>query len=381
MICRSCGYDYRTRQMSSREPAASRPTAEEPSLASALLQQTAAMPVPGSDDDPAEAARAEQAASFPPDGQTPQIVQNPGTERAPGAASPLDHVTRVGPAPVGPLPPAVQPVPGLPPTPSGPAGPDLAAGPTDRSGAFDQVDSLLPSSQEEPAGTFGSIPPDVTRVGPNVPVGPGSESVPMPPSPATLPSALPSAPAGVPAPVPRVTSLPKALANLGFPDPAAPELSGSQVPPEPSGPSDDPEGSGSTGSTAHWVAEIWVDPEWYADQEADDPCPPDPGKPDLVPLTGNIALIGRRSLSRNIHPTLECGSDTGVSRRHARLSTDDGQRWWVEDLESANGTYVGSPDEPLPLDPLEPGERVELTEDDHIYLGAWTRIAIRPAAG
>ncbi|MDQ1292975.1 MAG: hypothetical protein QG608_856 [Actinomycetota bacterium] len=368
MICRSCGYDYRTRQMGSREPSASPPESKRPSLASALLQQTAAMPILDSEDEPAKAVPAPQAAS---------------------PASPLDHVTRVGPAPVGPLPPAAQPVSGLRPAPSGPAGPDLAVGPTNRPGAFDPAGSLLRSRQEKPSGTFGSIPPDVTRVGPNVPVGPGAESVPMPPvPPPTLPrtlppppSALPSAPAGVPAPAPRVTSLPKALANLGFPDPAAPEHFGSQVPPESSGPPGDPERSGHSGNTARWVAEIWVDPEWYADQEADDPCPPDPGGPDLVPLTGKIALIGRRSLSRNIHPTLECGSDTGVSRRHARLSTDDGQRWWVEDLESANGTYVGSPDEPLPLDPLAPGERVELTENDHIYLGAWTRIALRPAAG
>ena len=39
-------------------------------------------------------------------------------------------------------------------------------------------------------------------------------------------------------------------------------------------------------------------------------------------------------------PTIDCETDSGVSRRQAQLTTD-GTRWWVEDLESANGTFVG----------------------------------------
>ena len=63
-----------------------------------------------------------------------------------------------------------------------------------------------------------------------------------------------------------------------------------------------------------WVAEIWVDPDWYADQDSDEPCP-SAGLPVVVPLRTQSLLIGRRSKSRNIHPEIECASDVGVSRR------------------------------------------------------------------
>jgi hypothetical protein len=126
-----------------------------------------------------------------------------------------------------------------------------------------------------------------------------------------------------------------------------------------------------------WVAEVWVDPDWYADQESDEELP-SPGLPIVVPLRTRSLLIGRRSVSRNIHPDIECASDVGVSRRQAQLTTD-GQRWWVEDLQSSNGTYVGAASGPLPDDALPPGQRRELAEDDRIYIGAWTRIVVRRA--
>jgi hypothetical protein len=126
-----------------------------------------------------------------------------------------------------------------------------------------------------------------------------------------------------------------------------------------------------------WVAEVWVDPDWYAEQDSDEPCP-SPGLPVVVPLRTQSLLVGRRSKSRNIHPEIECSSDVGVSRRQAQLTTD-GQRWWVEDLQSSNGTYVGAASEPLPTDALPPGQRRELATDDHIYVGAWTCIVVRRA--
>lgn len=126
-----------------------------------------------------------------------------------------------------------------------------------------------------------------------------------------------------------------------------------------------------------WVAEVWVDPDWYADQESDEPCP-SAGLPMVVPLQTQSLLIGRRSRSRNIHPEIECSPDAGVSRRQAQLTTD-GQRWWVEDLQSSNGTYVGTASAPLPVDAIPPGQRRELAVDDRIYVGAWTRIVVRKA--
>lgn len=128
---------------------------------------------------------------------------------------------------------------------------------------------------------------------------------------------------------------------------------------------------------AEWVAEVWIDPDWHAVQEVSEPCP-SPGMPEVVPLRGVSQLVGRRSVSRNIHPQIDCGADTGVSRRHAQLTTD-GQRWWVEDLQSSNGTYVGTTGEALPEVPVPPGQRAELPDDARVYLGAWTRIVVRPA--
>lgn len=126
-----------------------------------------------------------------------------------------------------------------------------------------------------------------------------------------------------------------------------------------------------------WVAELWVDPDWYAGQHSDDPCP-SPGLPFVVPLTSQSVLVGRPSNSRNIHPDVDCSSDTGVSRRQAQLTTD-GQRWWIEDLQSSNGTYVGPASGPLPSVALPPGQRRELDDDDRVYLGTWTRLVVRRA--
>jgi hypothetical protein len=124
------------------------------------------------------------------------------------------------------------------------------------------------------------------------------------------------------------------------------------------------------------VVEIWVDPDWHSAQESD-VAAPSPGLPVVAPLTAQSVLVGRRSVSRGINPEVDCGSDIGVSRRHAQLTTD-GQRWWVEDLQSANGTYVGPASGPLPTAPL-PAGRHELADDDRIYVGAWTRLVVRDA--
>lgn len=129
---------------------------------------------------------------------------------------------------------------------------------------------------------------------------------------------------------------------------------------------------------AAWVAEVWIDPDWYADQESTDPLP-SPGLPQVVPLKNTSILIGRASRSRNISPDIDLSSDTGISRRHAQLTTD-GSRWWVEDLGSSNGTYVGGTLDALPKTPVAAGQKQEVRTGDRIYLGAWTRIVVRKAA-
>jgi hypothetical protein len=128
---------------------------------------------------------------------------------------------------------------------------------------------------------------------------------------------------------------------------------------------------------AEWVVEVWVDPDWYSAQASSDPCP-SPGLPNTVLLRAKSVLVGRPSTSRNIHPEVDLTGDPGVSRRQAQLTTD-GQRWWVEDLQSSNGTYVGPASGPLPVDPIAPGTRHEFSEDDRVYVGAWTRLVVRRA--
>lgn len=124
-----------------------------------------------------------------------------------------------------------------------------------------------------------------------------------------------------------------------------------------------------------WVVEVWVDPDWYAVQQTDEACP-SPGLPDVVVVRRNVVLVGRPSGSLGVRPDVDAGADSAVSRRHAQL-TSDGTRWWVEDLGSSNGTYVGSVGEPLPTAPIR--QRVEIDRDDRIFVGAWTRLVLRQA--
>jgi pSer/pThr/pTyr-binding forkhead associated (FHA) protein len=136
-------------------------------------------------------------------------------------------------------------------------------------------------------------------------------------------------------------------------------------------------GTSPEAASFEWLAEVWIDPDWYKTQEAEDPCP-SPGLPVIVPLRSKSVLLGRVSTSRNTHPELDLSSDPGVSRRHAQLTTD-GSRWFVEDLGSSNGTYVAPASGPLPEQAIAVGPRTELSDDDRLYVGAWTRVVVRRA--
>ncbi|MFM6849227.1 MAG: FHA domain-containing protein [Terrabacter sp.] len=135
--------------------------------------------------------------------------------------------------------------------------------------------------------------------------------------------------------------------------------------------------TGDSGAAFEWLAEVWVDPDWYQTQEADDPCP-SPGLPTIMPLRHRSVLLVRVSTSRNPHPEIDLSSDPGVSRRHAQL-TSDGSRWFVEDLGSSNGTFVGPASGPLPDHAISVGPKTELDDDDRLYVGAWTRVVVRRA--
>lgn len=181
-----------------------------------------------------------------------------------------------------------------------------------------------------------------------------------------------------PAAAAQAPAAPGSSLDLDAPPPAAGPDASAVTPTPSSGVAPDPDPAPLAPAVPlEWVAEIWVDPQWYAEQQIDEPCPT-PGPPVLVPLTVRSLLVGRTSQSRNIHPEIDCGADVGVSRRQAQLTTD-GTRWWVEDLQSSNGTYVGPAEGPLPEQPLVPGQRREVGEGDRIYVGAWTRLVVRRA--
>ena len=174
-------------------------------------------------------------------------------------------------------------------------------------------------------------------------------------------------------PAPPAPAQPDAAAVTGQPDVGAA--------PVPEG-TDAAEGSGladvpAPAPVGRWVVEVWVDPAWHTESQSPDPMP-SAGPPRSIVLTSRSALVGRPSVSRNIHPDVDCAEDTGVSRRHAQLTTD-GTRFFVEDLESANGTFVGASGGPLLKDPVAVGAKRELDPDDRVYVGAWTRLVVRPA--
>ena len=65
-----------------------------------------------------------------------------------------------------------------------------------------------------------------------------------------------------------------------------------------------------------WVAELWIDPDWFEHQDAPGGCATS-GAPTVVPLRATTITIGRRSKSRNLAPDLDCSGDGAVSHEHA----------------------------------------------------------------
>ncbi len=210
----------------------------------------------------------------------------------------------------------------------------------------------------------------------------GTAPQPVAPNPLDLGPATPVAP---PAAAPPAAGPPDAAPPAGQtpsdPPSAAPGVDPAADPhPEPDPEGEEPTNAGGMPTPQApgpdtWVAEVWVDPDWYEAQKPEDPMP-SPGSPQVIPLRDASVLVGRPSQSRGIRPQVDAGADTGVSRRHCQLSTD-GLRWWVEDLGSANGTYVSPAGEPLPTEPLETGTRHELADDERVFIGAWTRLVVR----
>lgn len=83
-----------------------------------------------------------------------------------------------------------------------------------------------------------------------------------------------------------------------------------------------------------------------------------PGRSNPIIINGNKTItIGRRDPKRRVNPTLDLtednGAKLGVSRMHAEINYVNG-RYYVRDLDSANGTWVNeaklAPQQPFPID-------------------------------
>jgi len=249
---------------------------------------------------------------------------------------------------------------------------DFTTGALPRAASSNPLDLDAPVASAAPAAPAAPEP---------APVAPAPTPVPAPVAPeralepAPVEAARPASPEASAEPEPEpvlVAPEPEPAPVAPGPEPATPVGGATAVPAAPAPVAATPEAPG----PAEWVAEVWIDPDWYAGQDSPDQLP-SPGLPRVVGLRKRASLIGRPSRSRGITPDLDCEPDTGVSRRHAELLTD-GSRWWVEDLGSSNGTYVGQAGEALPVDPI--AGRTELGPDARVYVGSWTRIVVRRAA-
>ncbi len=64
---------------------------------------------------------------------------------------------------------------------------------------------------------------------------------------------------------------------------------------------------------------------------------PEDGRTDVISVAGNNA---EATIGRLADCTISIPVDPDASRKHARLFSRDGG-WWLEDLGSANGTFIG----------------------------------------
>jgi hypothetical protein len=89
-------------------------------------------------------------------------------------------------------------------------------------------------------------------------------------------------------------------------------------------------------------------------------------------LSGTEVRVGRRSVSRGIHPEIDLTgppADPGVSRLHALLVAGPDGSWSVVDPGSENGTLLNGNTVPA-------NQAVALHDGDRIHLGAWTALTI-----
>ncbi len=228
---------------------------------------------------------------------------------------------------------------------------------------FDFTTGTMPAAAGAPAAASPAVPTAGA-----VPAVPDAPVAPAVPDPAPVAAAAPEAAA----PHPHDAAVTHDVVTEGDPESdfeaesPAPHVEAGEAAPAPAVPAR---------PAVEWVAELWIDPDWYTAQGSTDPLP-SPGLPDIVPLVKESNLIGRVSHSRGIFPDVDCGFDTGCSRRHAMLTTD-GTR--CGSRTSIPRTAPSSAVPPAPCPPCRSRRDVELGPGQRIYVGARTSIVVRRA--
>jgi predicted ATPase/DNA-binding SARP family transcriptional activator/class 3 adenylate cyclase len=134
------------------------------------------------------------------------------------------------------------------------------------------------------------------------------------------------------------------------------------------------EGAAQPVSLPTWELVVRADRDYFDRVEADDVEFPAAASERLFQLEGDRATIGRRSVSRGIHPDVDLSAaptDTGISHQHAILVNRDGA-WAIIDPGATNGVYLNDSPDPLPRNQLTP-----VGEDDQVHIGAWTTLILR----
>ncbi|MDQ6614666.1 MAG: FHA domain-containing protein [Actinomycetota bacterium] len=137
-----------------------------------------------------------------------------------------------------------------------------------------------------------------------------------------------------------------------------------------------PKPSRDHGVPANWEAIVEADRSFYEHDASNEDIPfPASWTPRVFELTEPRILIGRRRSGLDIAPKIDLSGDpedTAISRGHAALDRQDDGSYSLVDFGSTNGTFLNDMTKPV-----EAGTPIPLRHGDCIYVGAWTRIAIR----
>jgi predicted ATPase/DNA-binding SARP family transcriptional activator/class 3 adenylate cyclase len=123
-----------------------------------------------------------------------------------------------------------------------------------------------------------------------------------------------------------------------------------------------------------WELVVSADRDYFDRVEADEVEFPVAAAERRFQLEGDRATIGRRSVSRGIHPDVDLSAaptDAGISHQHAVLVCRDGA-WAIIDPGATNGIYLNDSPDPLPRNQPFP-----VGEDDQVHIGAWTTLRLR----